>query len=98
MTNHETRQMSTDMTCQELVELITEYLEGTLAPAERMRFDAHVRTCPGCAAYIEQMRTTIGILGKLSEESMSAGAERDLLATFRNWKSGGAADGDARRT
>ena len=82
------RNATPEMTCQELVELITEYLERTLAPAERLRFDAHVRTCSGCAAYIEQMRTTIRILGKLSEESMSANAQRELLATFRNWKSG----------
>jgi len=74
------------MTCQELVELVTEYLEDTLAPSERLRFDAHLRTCPGCTAYIEQMRTTIRVLGKLGEVSMSADVQRELLATFRTWK------------
>ena len=74
------------MTCQELVELVTEYLEDTLAPSERLRFDTHLRTCPGCTAYIEQMRTTIRVLGKLSEEWVSEDAQRELLATFRTWK------------
>jgi anti-sigma factor RsiW len=81
--------MGTDMTCQELVELITDYLEGTLAPADRERFDAHVHTCAGCAAYIKQMRMTIRLLGRLSEESMSAEAQQELLDAFRSWKSGG---------
>ncbi len=90
MTKDRTRHMSTEMTCQELVELITEYLEGTLAPSERMRFDAHLSTCSGCAAYIEQMRMTIRMLGKISEESMSADAQRELLVTFRSWKAGAA--------
>jgi anti-sigma factor RsiW len=90
MTKDTTRHVNSEMTCQELVELITEYLEGTLAPSERLRFDAHLSTCSGCAAYIEQMRTTIRMLGKLSENSMSADAQRELLATFRSWKAGAA--------
>ncbi len=87
------RHAATEMTCQELVELITEYLDGTLPESERSRFDAHVRTCSGCEAYIEQMRMTIRLLGKLSEESVSAEARRDLLATFRTWKANGAEQG-----
>ena len=86
MTKQNARHTSSEMTCQELVELVTEYLEDTLAPSERLRFDAHLRTCPGCTAYIEQMRTTIRVLGKLSEESVSEAARRELLATFRTWK------------
>lgn len=88
MTEKSTRHVSSEMTCQELVELVTEYLEDTLAPSERLRFDAHLRTCPGCTAYIEQMRTTIRVLGKVSEESLSEDAQRELLATFRTWKAG----------
>jgi len=86
MTKQNARDTSSEMTCQELVELVTEYLEDTLAPSERVRFDAHLSTCPGCTAYIEQMRTTIRVLGKLSEESVSEAARRELLATFRTWK------------
>lgn len=90
MTERNVHHAITEMTCQELVELITEYLDGTLPPSERLRFDAHVRTCSGCEAYIEQMRITIRLLGKLSKESISAEAQRDLLATFRTWKANGA--------
>jgi anti-sigma factor RsiW len=93
MTERHMRHAATEMTCQELVELITEYLDGTLPESDRSRFDAHVRTCSGCEAYIEQMRMTIGMLGKLSEESVSAEARRDLLATFRAWKANGAEHG-----
>lgn len=93
MTERHMRHAATEMTCQELVELVTEYLDGTLPESERSRFDAHVRTCSGCEAYIEQMRVTIRLLGKLSEESISAEARRDLLATFRTWKANGAEHG-----
>jgi len=89
MTERHMSHATNEMTCQELVELITAYLDGTLPESERSRFDAHVRTCSGCEAYIEQMRMTIGMLGKLSEESISAEARRDLLATFRTWKANG---------
>ena len=90
MKRNEMRPTDTDMTCQELVELISEYLDGTLEASERSRFDAHLRTCSGCEAYIEQMRMTIRLLGKLTEESISAEAQRELLATFRTWKANGA--------
>ena len=93
MTEKHISHATTEMTCQELVELITEYLDGTLPEPDRSRFDAHVRTCSGCEAYIEQMRMTIRLLGKLSEESISAEARRDLLATFRTWKANGAEQG-----
>jgi len=93
MKRNDMHHTDTEMTCQELVELISEYLDGTLAASERSRFDAHLRTCSGCEAYIEQMRMTIRLLGKLSEESISAEAQRDLLATFRTWKANGADHG-----
>jgi anti-sigma factor RsiW len=49
------------MSCQELVELVTDYLEGALPPEDVARFEAHVAACPGCEAYLEQMRTTIAV-------------------------------------
>jgi anti-sigma factor RsiW len=84
------------MTCQELVELITDFLDGTLAPSERLRFEAHLRTCSGCAAYIDQMRSTIRLLGKLNEESISAAARHELLTTFRTWKGNGLGNDESR--
>jgi anti-sigma factor RsiW len=50
------------MTCQELVELVTDYLEGALPPEDAARFEAHVGSCPGCEAYLEQIRTTIAVM------------------------------------
>jgi len=73
------------LTCQELVELITEYLENTLPLAERARFDAHVALCPGCVTYLDQMRLTIRTLGKLREDALSAAARDELLLLFRYW-------------
>ena len=71
------------LTCQELVELVTEYLEGTLSPADRFRFEEHLKTCPYCVIYLEQMRQTIRTLGRLPEESIP---EEELLQAFREWK------------
>jgi predicted anti-sigma-YlaC factor YlaD len=79
--------MNTDyLTCRELVELVTEYLEGSLSPVDRARFEEHVLTCPPCRSHIEQMRTTLRLLGRVPEESLSPGAERSLLEAFRDWK------------
>ncbi|MFN8596148.1 MAG: zf-HC2 domain-containing protein [Anaerolineae bacterium] len=78
--------MSEPLTCQELVELVTEYLEGALPPPARMRFEDHLRLCEGCTQYVEQMRTTINLTGHLSEESIEPQAKADLLNVFRQWK------------
>ena len=59
------------MTCQELVELVTDYLEDTLPDEERARFEAHLALCPGCVTYLEQMRQTIQLAGLLTEDSLS---------------------------
>jgi anti-sigma factor RsiW len=80
--------LSEDLTCQELVELVTEYLEGGLSPDERDRFEQHVVLCDGCAFYLEQMRRTVGLTGSLMEESISPEAQERLLGVFRDWKRG----------
>lgn len=76
------------MTCRELVELVTEYLEATLPAPERTRFDAHLADCPYCATYLEQMWQTICVVGTLREEHVPAAAKDDLLRVFRDWKQG----------
>ena len=73
------------LTCLEMVELVTGYIEGTLAEDERRRFDAHLANCPDCPTYLEQMRLTIGALGSLPPESVSPEAERALLLAFGAW-------------
>lgn len=78
-----------ELTCQELVELVTEYLEDTLPPETRARFDAHLRTCRGCSAYLNQMRRTIDVLGTLCEDDLAATPRDELLNAFRTWKQDG---------
>ena len=75
------------LTCKEVVELVTEYLEGTMQSADVVRFEAHLSACDGCTRYLEQMRQTISALGHLPEESLSPEMERDLLAAFMDWRS-----------
>jgi anti-sigma factor RsiW len=74
------------LTCRQFVDLVTEYLEGGLSPADRARFEAHLRGCHGCNAYLEQMRTTIAMAGRLCEDDLTASMRETLLAAFRNWK------------
>ncbi len=75
-----------EINCKELVELVTEYFEGTLPNVDRLRFEAHLNTCEGCQNYLDQMRQTIYTPGKLTEESIEPEAKEKLLQLFRNWK------------
>jgi anti-sigma factor RsiW len=75
-----------DLPCKELVELVTDYLEGRMEPLERARFEAHLVACDGCRTYLQQMRQTIRALGHLTEESIEAQAKARLLSVFHNWK------------
>ena len=74
------------MTCRELVELTTDYLEERLGGPDRERFEDHVALCPGCQAYLDQMRATLRALGRIPEESLSPAAREELLHAFRDWK------------
>ena len=74
------------MPCQELVELITDYLDGVLSDVDRVRFDEHLRDCRHCRTYLEQMRLTIRVLGRLPEHSVPEQAMRELLQAFKDWK------------
>jgi hypothetical protein len=76
------------MSCHELVELVTEYLEGAMAPAERARLVLHLAGCRPCRHYLEQMRGTIKVVGQIPEESVTPEAQAELLKVFRAWKHG----------
>jgi|1186.fasta_scaffold483850_2 anti-sigma factor RsiW len=76
------------LSCQELVELVTDYLEGRLPESDLARFDAHIEACDHCVTYLEQIRSTITISGTLTEKTLPPGAADALLAEFRNWKLG----------
>jgi anti-sigma factor RsiW len=74
------------LSCRELVELVTDYLEGALPADERTRFEEHIAGCGGCKTYLEQIRQTIAAVGHLPEDSLSPEAERMLLEAFRGWR------------
>jgi anti-sigma factor RsiW len=75
-----------EMACRELVELVTDYLEGSMPQSDRRRFDAHLEQCPDCLEYLEQMRQIANTIGQLSEESIAAERREELLAAFRGWR------------
>ena len=76
------------LSCRELVELVTDYLEDALTEADHARFEAHIARCDGCGVYLEQIRQTIDMLGHYPVEALSPEAERDLLEAFRGWRAG----------
>jgi anti-sigma factor RsiW len=75
-----------DMVCQEAVELVTDYLEGSLSRRDRRRFEAHLRACPNCAAYVEQIRMTIKLVGKIETDELTPGAKEELSDLYRRWR------------
>jgi anti-sigma factor RsiW len=75
-----------EITCRELVELVTGYLEGALDPADRDRFEEHLEICAPCVAYVEQIRLTIAASGAIGDEQLDPGARAELLTAFRDWK------------
>ena len=75
------------MPCREFVEVITGYLEGSLPQEDRERFDEHLAVCPHCTAYLDQMRTTLRLTGRLTEDDIPDATREDLLQVFRRWQS-----------
>jgi anti-sigma factor RsiW len=74
------------LSCQELTELVTDYLEGALPSVERARFEEHLAECGNCEIYLEQIRATIRVTGSLRPDELSPEAEQALLHAFRDWK------------
>jgi anti-sigma factor RsiW len=72
-------------TCQELAELLTDYLEGLLAPSERASFDRHIAGCRDCTLYVEQMRLTIAASGRIRSDDIPPAVRDELLTAFRGW-------------
>jgi predicted anti-sigma-YlaC factor YlaD len=75
-----------DLNCQEVVELVTDYLEKALLPETQAQVEEHIATCPGCNSFYEQVQQTIMMLRKLSEQQTFPETKQDLLDIFRNWK------------
>lgn len=77
-----------DISCKEIVELVTDYLESAMSEPERARFEHHLSSCRGCVNYLDQMRETIRLTGTLTEDSLSLATKANLLTAFRDWKRG----------
>lgn len=75
----------TPLACRELVELVTDYLEGALSAADTERFEQHLTECAGCGAYLDQIRTTIALTGRLTSETIPPAARDELLHVFSTW-------------
>jgi anti-sigma factor RsiW len=80
------------ITCREFVELVTEYLEGRLDTADRARFEQHMAVCPGCTRYVDQIRESTRLLGRVTLDTLSSEARGQLMNAFRSWRSGRSPD------
>jgi anti-sigma factor RsiW len=78
-----------EIPCQEVVELVTDYLEDALSRADRRRFENHLAGCPHCSAYLAQMRDTLRLTGHLIPEDLSPEMQREFTAIYERWQSGG---------
>jgi hypothetical protein len=74
------------ISCQEVVELVTDYVEGALDHEEASLFEQHLNFCDGCVWYVDQMRTTISTVGRVDEEQVPPEARERLIAAFRDWR------------
>ena len=72
-------------TCQEMVELVTDYLEDSLSWRDRRRFEAHLSGCDHCTEFLQQMRTTVALTGSLAGDDLSPVRQSDMLVLFRRW-------------
>jgi anti-sigma factor RsiW len=77
-----------ELTCRELVELVTDYFEGALAGRERRRLETHLAACPHCTVYVDQLRALHAELGRLEPADIGPEAERDLRQALRGWRAG----------
>ena len=81
--------MNTEYSCQEMIEVVTNYLDAALSTDEEQRFERHLSRCAGCNTYVEQIRETIRQTGMVPhEESLPPALREEIVAQFRNWKRG----------
>jgi anti-sigma factor RsiW len=78
---------SVALTCQHVVELMTDYLEGALSPDERRRFEAHLAHCAACRQYLEQLRSTLDVLGRIPQPEVDPAVREELLELYRRSRS-----------
>jgi anti-sigma factor RsiW len=75
-----------DLVCQQAVELVTDYLDGALSRRDRRRLEAHLKKCPNCSAYLEQIRATIRLTGSIEPDDLTREAKEDLTELYRRWR------------
>jgi anti-sigma factor RsiW len=75
-----------ELGCQQLVEIITDYLEDALDPRDRLDVEEHLALCPGCQAYLDQIRSTVRALGHVPIDTLSEQAQADLVMAFRQYR------------
>jgi Putative zinc-finger len=73
-------------TCKEVIDLATEYVEGAMTPSQMTRFELHLNFCDGCVTFVDQIRATAAMAGRLSEEQIPGETKVKLLAAFRGWR------------
>jgi anti-sigma factor RsiW len=78
----------TELSCKELVELVTHYIEDALPAGDRARFDAHLADCPWCVEYVAQIERTVSAVGATWRDIESNAGMAELLELFRDWKRG----------
>jgi anti-sigma factor (TIGR02949 family) len=79
--------VSTEYSCQEMIEVVTSYLDDALSVDDRERFERHLSYCAGCSTYCDQMRETIRQTGEVPrEESLPPALREEIIARFRTWK------------
>jgi predicted anti-sigma-YlaC factor YlaD len=79
---------STQLTCREVVELVSDYLEGTLTGRDRRKVEKHLAGCDGCTAFLHQMKETIRLTGRITEDRVPEPVRQELVAAFRDWRAG----------
>jgi anti-sigma factor RsiW len=75
-----------ELACVEMVELITDYLEGALSRSQRRRFEAHLAACENCTEYLQQMRATIRLTGRLAAEDLTPAMREEFTELYRRWR------------
>jgi anti-sigma factor RsiW len=80
-----TRRRKDDLVCRQVVELVNDYLEEVLPRRDRRRFERHLRACPNCTTYLEQMRVTIAETGRLTPDDLTPEARDEFTRLFRRW-------------
>jgi anti-sigma factor RsiW len=75
-----------ELACQQVVEMVSDYLEGALSRAQRRRLEAHLAGCEHCGEYLRQMHATIALTGRLRNEDLTPEMREDLVEVYRRWR------------